>query len=149
MRFLEKEIQKPSFFFDLERNSDRQKLADPGLFLSQQANKCVIIDEIQNMPELLPLLRWLVDQNREPARFILTGCSTPELIRNNTETLAGRIAYFELMPFSLPEIIAGKSLQEHWFRGGFPLSLLADSEGASASWRENFIGTFYTGTFAA
>ena len=141
VQFLEKEISKPVLFLDLERNSDRLKLADPELFLSQQTDKCVIIDEIQNMPELLPLLRWLVDQNRSPERYILTGSSTPELIKNNTETLAGRIAYFELMPFSLPEIASVKSIYEHWFRGGFPLSLLATSDEASILWRENFIST--------
>ncbi len=141
-RTMEKEVGKPALFLDLERSSDRQKLIEPELFLSQQAEKCVIIDEIQQMPELFPLLRWLVDQNREPARFILTGSSTRELIRNNTESLAGRIAYFELAPFSLLEIIETKSIQTHWFRGGFPLSLLADSDEDSNLWLENFIDTF-------
>lgn len=133
---------KPTLFLDLERSSDRQKLAQPELFLSQHRDKCVIIDEIQNMPELMPLLRWLVDQQREPARFVLTGSSTPELIRNNTETLAGRIAYFELTPFSLTEINGVKSMYEHWFRGGFPLSLLAESDEISRMWVENFIDTY-------
>jgi predicted AAA+ superfamily ATPase len=141
-KMMEKEVGKPTVFLDLERSSDRQKLAEPELFLTQQTDKCVIIDEIQQMPELLPLLRWLVDQKREPARFILTGSSTPDLIRNNTETLAGRIAYFELTPFSLPEIKRVKTMQEHWFRGGFPLALLVDSDETSALWLENFIDTF-------
>ncbi|MEI6412237.1 MAG: ATP-binding protein [Bacteroidota bacterium] len=141
-KMMEKEVGKPTVFLDLERSSDRQKLAEPELFLTQQTEKCVVIDEIQQMPELLPLLRWLVDQKREPARFILTGSSTPDLIRNNTETLAGRIAYFELTPFSLPEIKGVKTMQEHWFRGGFPLALLVDSDETSALWLENFIDTF-------
>jgi len=141
-RRLESELKKPTLFLDLERHSDRQRLAEPELFLSQQTDKCVIIDEVQNMPELLPLLRWLVDQKREPARFILTGSSTPDLIRNNTETLAGRIAYFELTPFSLMEIQGKKTFHEHWFRGGFPLSLLAGSDEESRMWLENFIDTF-------
>lgn len=141
-RQLEQDMGKPTLFLDLERSSDRQKLAQPELFLSQHRDKCVIIDEIQNMPELMPLLRWLVDQQREPARFVLTGSSTPELIRNNTETLAGRIAYFELTPFSLTEINGVKSMYEHWFRGGFPLSLLAESDEISRMWVENFIDTY-------
>ncbi|MBX2927453.1 MAG: ATP-binding protein [Saprospiraceae bacterium] len=141
-KVLEDTLDKPTLFLDLERNSDRQRLAEPELFLTQQTDKCVIIDEIQNMPELLPLLRWLVDQQREPARFILTGSSTPDLIRNNTETLAGRIAYFELTPFTLPEIAGVSTMYEHWFRGGFPLSLLAESDEVSRMWLENFIDTF-------
>ncbi len=142
VRSLENALQKPTLFLDLERSSDRQKLADPELFLSQQTDKCVIIDEIQGMPELMPLLRWLVDQKREPARFILTGSSTPDLIRNNTETLAGRIAYFELMPISLPELAGVKTIYEHWMRGGLPLSILADSDETSEMWRENFVDTY-------
>jgi len=141
-KILEAGLDKPTLFLDLERSSDVQRLAEPELFLSQQTEKCVIIDEIQNMPELMPILRWLTDQKREPARFILTGSSTPDLIRNNTETLAGRIAYFELTPFSLLEIKGKVSLHEHWFRGGFPLSLLAGSEEASQMWLENFIDTY-------
>lgn len=139
---LEAELDKPTLFLDLERHSDRQRLAEAELFLSQQMDKCVIIDEIQNMPELLPLLRWLVDQKRVPARFILTGSSTPDLIRNNTETLAGRIAYFELMPLAWKEIHGQKAMQEHWFRGGFPLALLAESDKMSRMWLENFVDTF-------
>lgn len=139
---LESGIQKTTLFLDLERGADRQKLADPELFLSQQSEKCIILDEIQNMPELMPLLRWLADQNRVPARFILTGSSTPDLIRNNTETLAGRIAYFDLMPFSLLEIAGATTMQTHWFRGGFPLALLADSDETSSLWLENFVDTF-------
>jgi len=141
-KMLENDLQKPTIFLDLERNADRQKLADPELFLSQQSEKCVILDEIQNMPDLMPLLRWLVDQKREPARFILTGSSTPDLIRNNTETLAGRIAYFELTPLSLLEITGVQTMQTHWFRGGFPPALLADSDETSGMWLENFVDTF-------
>lgn len=135
-------LDKETILLDLERHSDQQRLAEPELFLGQQMDKCVIIDEIQNMPELLPLIRWLVDQKREPARFILTGSSTPDLIRNNTETLAGRIAYFELHPFSLLEVAQTTTMETHWFRGGFPLSLLAGSDEGSRMWLENFIDTY-------
>ena len=139
---LEKTLPMPTLFLDLERDTDRQKLAQPETFLQQYTDRCVIIDEIQNIPTLLPLLRWLVDQNRRPARFILTGSASPDIIRGSTETLAGRIAYFELMPFSLPEIAAVKTQQEHWFRGGFPDALLAPSPTLSEMWLGNFIETF-------
>lgn len=142
VRLLQTQLNKPSLFLDLERDSDRQKLAEPELFLQQYTEQCVIIDEIQNLPTLLPLLRWLIDQNRQPARFILTGSASPDLIRGNTETLAGRIAYFELMPFSLPEIQATKSLQAHWFWGGFPDALLAPTTTLAELWLSNFIETF-------
>jgi predicted AAA+ superfamily ATPase len=135
-------LNKPVLFLDLERDSDRLKLAEPELFLSQYTDHCVIIDEVQNMPALLPLLRWLTDQHRVPARFILTGSASPDLIKGNSETLAGRITYFELTPFSLPEIVAVKSQQEHWFRGGFPDALLAPSATMSEMWLSNFIETF-------
>lgn len=139
---LEKTLDIPTVFLDLERDSDRLKLAEPEIFLLQYMNSCVIIDEIQNIPTLLPLLRWLVDQDRRPARYILTGSASPDIIRGSTESLAGRIAYFELMPFSLIEIAGLKSMQEHWFRGGFPDALLAPSFALSEMWLGNFIETF-------
>jgi uncharacterized protein len=139
---VEKTLNIPTLFLDLERDSDRQKLAEPELFLQQYTDRCVIIDEIQNIPTLLPLLRWLVDQDRRPARFILTGSASPDLIRGSTETLAGRIAYFELMPFSLTEIGDLKSMYDHWFWGGFPDALLAPSPTLSEMWLSNFIETF-------
>jgi hypothetical protein len=141
-RILEKTVNQPTLFLDLERDSDRQKLAEPELFLQQHIDKCVIIDEIQNIPTLLPLLRWLIDQDRRPARFILTGSASPDIIKNNTETLAGRIAYFELNPLSLLEISGIKNQNEHWFRGGFPDALLAPTANLSEMWLGNFIETF-------
>jgi uncharacterized protein len=141
-KILEKSLNQPTLFLDLERDTDRQKLAEPEYFLQQYADRCVIIDEIQNIPSLLPLLRWLIDQNRRPARFILTGSASPDIIKDNTETLAGRIAYFELMPLSLLEILDVKPLNEHWFRGGFPDALLAPNAALSEMWLGNFIETF-------
>lgn len=141
-KILEKALNQPTLFLDLERDSDRQKLAEPELFLQQYTDRCIIIDEIQNIPTLLPLIRWLVDQDRRPARFILTGSASPDIIKGSTETLAGRIAYFELMPFSLLEIKDVKSQTEHWFRGGFPDALLAPNATLSEMWLGNFIETF-------
>jgi uncharacterized protein len=141
-KILEKTAHQPTLFLDLERDSDRQKLAEPEFFLQQYMARCVIIDEIQNIPTLLPLLRWLIDQDRRPARFILTGSASPDIIKDNTETLAGRIAYFELMPLSLLEIGELKSQNEHWYRGGFPDALLAPTSTLSEMWLGNFIETF-------
>lgn len=73
VKILEKSLNKSTLFLDLERDSDRYKLNEPEIFLQQYTDSCVIIDEIQNIPTLFPLIRWLVDQNRIPARFILTG----------------------------------------------------------------------------
>ena len=141
-KVLEKSLNQPTLFLDLERDSDRQKLIEPEIFLQQYTDRCVIIDEIQNIPTLLPLLRWLVDQERRPARFILTGSASPDIIKGSTETLAGRIAYFELMPFSSLEIEGVKPQAEHWFRGGFPDALLAPNDQMSEMWLGNFIETF-------
>jgi predicted AAA+ superfamily ATPase len=141
-KIIQQQIAKPTLFLDLERDTDLQKLAEPELYLQQHLDKCVIIDEVQNLPKLLPLLRWLVDQDRKPARFILTGSASPDIIRGSTETLAGRIAYFELTPFSLPEIISVKSQPGHWFRGGFPDALFAPNDRMTELWLGNFIETF-------
>ncbi len=141
-KVLEKTLNQPTLFLDLERDTDRQKLAEPEYFLKQYQDRCVIIDEIQNIPSLLPLIRWLVDEDRRPARFILTGSASLDIIKNSTETLAGRIAYFEITPFSLLEIEGVKPQIEHWFRGGFPDALLAPTDRLSEMWLSNFIETF-------
>ncbi len=91
----------------------------------------MIIDEIQRISSLLPLIRWLVDQDRRPARFILTGSASLDLIKSNTETLVGRIAYFELAPFSLIELSEKKSIYQHWFAGGFHGALFAPTPALS------------------
>lgn len=142
LKLIQPQFSQPVLYLDLERDSDRQMLAEPELFLSAHTDKCVIIDEVQMMPNLMPLLRWLIDQDRRPARYLLTGSASPDLVRDNTETLAGRIAYFELHPFSLPEIAEVVSPETHWFRGGFPEALLAPTPAFSSMWMENFVQTF-------
>jgi uncharacterized protein len=136
-------IDKPSLYLDLELTSDIARLQNAQLFLQSHQDKCVIIDEIQLMPQLFPLLRALVDQNRVSARFMILGSASPSLIRQSSETLAGRIAYTELAPFSLSEIVnTGISIQKHWFLGGFPDALLANSEKVAIKWLDNFLSTF-------
>lgn len=137
--------QVPSVYLDLEAPADRAKLADPGLYLSAQGNRLVILDEVQRMPELFASLRGLIDTSRREGqrsgRFLLLGSASVELIRQASESLAGRIAYVELTGLNVLEINSNQH-DTLWIRGGFPDSFLATSDRASALWRENFIRTY-------
>lgn len=141
-RHLQTMLPKESLYLDLELTSDYRKLDEAQDYLSQHSNKCVLIDEIQVRPELFALLRALVDQKREPARFIILGSASPYIVKNNSETLAGRIAYHELAPFSLSEISMVTDWRTHWFRGGLPNALLAPSDTLSQRWLSDFTDTF-------
>jgi len=127
-------------YFDLESQPDVQRLQNPELVLGSL--ECiVIIDEIQRMPALFNTLRVLVDRSNNLARFIILGSASPDLVKNVSETLAGRIEFIELAGFDIRE--TGKdSWQTLWLRGGFPRSFLANSDDGSLAWRENFIRTF-------
>lgn len=135
-------LPKPSIYLDLELNEDRFKLEDAQSYLSGHADKCVIIDEVQVRPDLFALLRALTDQQREPARFLLLGSAAPHIVKLNTETLAGRIAYHELTPFSFSEIRQMFTQEAHWLRGGFPSALLAPQPFISRKWLDDFTETF-------
>lgn len=131
-----------SLHLDLERPSDLAKLADPELFLSRHADQLVVLDEIQRQPDLFPVLRALIDENRRPGRFLLLGSASPQLLRQTSESLAGRISFHELAPFDVGEIKPEHvGLANFWLRGGYPLSWLAESDEASIAWRESFILT--------
>jgi predicted AAA+ superfamily ATPase len=134
-------LEKEGLYLDLEKASDRAKLVDAELFLKAHADKTVILDEIQLMPELFAELRSLIDEQREPGRFILLGSASPDLIRKSADSLAGRIGYLELTPFYLGEVVTDE-LEKLWIRGGFPLSFLAKSDRESQLWRQNFIKTY-------
>jgi hypothetical protein len=134
-------LEKESLYLDLEKASDRAKLVDAELFLKAHVDKTVILDEIQLMPELFAELRSLIDEQREPGRFILLGSASPDLIRKSADSLAGRIGYLELTPFYLGEVDTVE-LEKLWIRGGFPLSFLAKSDRESQLWRQNFIKTY-------
>ena len=134
-------LEKEGLYLDLEKASDRAKLVDAELFLKAHADKTVILDEIQLMPELFAELRSLIDEQREPGRFILLGSASPDLIRKSADSLAGRIGYLELTPFYLGEVETDE-LEKLWIRGGFPLSFLAKSDRESQLWRQNFIKTY-------
>ncbi len=139
---LARQIDKEVIYLDMENPTDLSKLSEPTLYFEKNEDACIIIDEIQRIPELFPILRSVIDKKRIPARFILTGSASPELIRDSSESLAGRIAYKELTPFNYLEISNHKFSGLHWFRGGFPLSFLAPSDRISISWINNFIQTY-------
>jgi predicted AAA+ superfamily ATPase len=126
--------------FDLEDPLDLAALANPRLAL-QDLSGLVIIDEIQRAPELFPLLRVLVDRPNNQAHFLVLGSASRDLLRQSSESLAGRIGYIELTPFSLAET-GSESKDRLWLRGGFPPAFLAASETASRQWRKDYIATF-------
>ena len=140
---LAKEIaegRRNATFFDLERAADVARLADPELALGPLRG-LVVLDEIQRRPDLFPSLRVLADRPRTPARFLVLGSASRDLLRQTSETLAGRIAYYELPGLSLAEV-GSESLDRLWLRGGFPRSYTARGHGASAQWRDDFVRTF-------
>ncbi len=126
--------------FDLERPRDLARLSDPELAL-EPLEGLVVLDEIQRLPDLFPLLRVLVDRNPLPARFLILGSAAPELLRQGNESLAGRMALHVLDGFSLQEVGSGNR-DRLWLRGGFPKSFLSPSDTISFDWREEFISTF-------
>lgn len=129
-----------SVSFDLERPRDLASLDDPMLAL-EELRGLVVVDEVQRRPELFPALRVLADRRPLRSRFLLLGSASPELLRQTSETLAGRIAYLELGGFDLSEVGRG-ALERLWVRGGFPRSFLALAEEPSRNWRRAFIGDF-------
>ena len=135
----------PTTWFDLENPVDLARLADPGLEL-RPLRGLVVLDEIQRLPEVFPLLRALVDRPRTPARFLVLGSASPELLRQTSETLAGRVAFHELDGFDLREV---SDLDRLWLHGAFPRSCLARSAAASRRWRDDFIRTFLERDLAA
>jgi len=142
---LEVAATRPSVYLDLESEADRAKLTDPELYLAQHADKLVILDEIQRVPQLFQSLRGLIDSGRRRGqgvgRFLILGSASMELIRQSSESLAGRIRYLELAPFDAGEV-EPERLNVLWLRGGFPESLLAQSDAASLRWRLDFIRTY-------
>jgi predicted AAA+ superfamily ATPase len=135
--------KKPVLYLDMELQSDRRKVEDAESFFETNRNKLIVIDEIQQMPELFTALRPEIDALRKPGRFILTGSADPQLIKGVSESLAGRIAYMPLTPFKITELAGTKyNMQRHWFRGGFPNALLAKNDEAFHRWMENYIQSF-------
>ena len=133
--------------FDLEDDRDVARLADPFLAL-EPLRGLVVLDEVQRRPNLFPALRVLADQPRTPARFLLLGSASPALLQQSSETLAGRVAHYELSGFDLAEV--GSRTQDRlWLRGGFPRSFAARTDAASYRWRDDFVHTFLARDLAA
>ncbi len=127
-------------YFDLERASDRARLQNPELILSDLQG-LVILDEIQRIPDLFTVLRPLADRPGRKARFLILGSASPGLVQGVSESLAGRVGFVDLGGFSLEEVGRDK-WKILWLRGGFPRSFLATSDTASKRWKRNFIRTF-------
>lgn len=127
-------------YFDLEDPESLARLDQPKLAL-EKLEGLVVIDEIQLRPDLFPLLRVLADRKPNPARFLVLGSAAPELLRQSSESLAGRMETIELGGFDLREV-GVVALERHWLRGGFPLSFLSDNDEDSMVWRDDFVRTF-------
>jgi len=139
-RLLARRWKGPVTVFDLEDPGDAARLQDPLLAL-RPLRGLVVLDEIQRLPELFPVLRVLVDQPRPSRRFLVLGSASPELLRQSSESLAGRIAYHEVGGFTVQEV-GVRALERLWFRGSFPKSYLARTHAQSEEWRHGFIRTF-------
>lgn len=144
VKSLSEQFTKSILYLDLENLNDYTLLEnDPQWFLEQHSDKIVVIDEVQRMLSLFPLLRSLIDQNPEGGRFILLGSASPALLAQSSETLAGRIVYRELTPIRRDEAQTAQiDLESHWFRGGFPKALLAPDETLWYDWQEAFMKTY-------
>ena len=127
-------------YFDLEDPTSLARLAEPETSL-RPLKGLVVIDEVQRRPELFPILRVLADRRPLPARFLLLGSAAPELLRQASESLAGRIETVPLEGFRLADLGAGAQ-PRHWLRGGFPLAFTARSDADSFAWRRQFLQTF-------
>ena len=138
--------ERNSLYLDLESLADLNKLQDPEIFFEINKGQLICLDEIQRRPELFPVLRSIVDQRSRPGQLLILGSASRDLIRQSSESLAGRISYLELTPFYYPEVEASADSQEVlrklWLRGGFPRSYLAETEEDSFQWRTDFVKTF-------
>jgi uncharacterized protein len=127
-------------YFDLENPEDLARLSNPKLALDRLQG-VVVIDEIQRAPDIFPILRVLVDRPNNRTKFLILGSASRDLIRQSSESLAGRIQYLEVSPFALEEV-GRDSIDTLWLRGGFPLAFLAANERDSFSWLESYIRTY-------
>jgi len=139
---------RPSIYLDLESPEDLVKLSDPTAFLGLHSDKLVILDEIQRAPDLFMVLRGLIDKNRQAGQkdgqFLVLGSASMDLLRQSSESLAGRISYIELTGLNILEVPAHKpaDIQRLWLRGGFPESYLSGTDALGMLWLENLIRTY-------
>jgi predicted AAA+ superfamily ATPase len=131
-------------YVDLEDPSDRLRINDLSLFFNLNKSAIVCIDEAQLMPRLFPELRSIIDKERRNGQILLLGSASRELVNKSAESLAGRIGYIELSPFTFAEVNDNKeeTMIKHWLRGGFPLSFLAESDRYSEIWRKQYLQSY-------
>ncbi|HUI55292.1 MAG TPA: ATP-binding protein [Bryobacteraceae bacterium] len=147
-RALTDNLRDRAVYLDLELASDLAKLAEPELYLEAHAEQLVVLDEVHRLPGIFQTLRGIIDRRRRRGirtrQFLLLGSASIELLKQSAESLAGRIAYLELTPFTLREVASrGKRATDRlWVRGGFPDSFLADNDEFSLEWRRAFIQTY-------
>jgi predicted AAA+ superfamily ATPase len=141
-RYLISKIDRETLYLDLERPSDLQKLNEPEWFLASQKDKLICIDEIQRKPEIFPLIRSITDEWNRNGNFLVLGSASRDLLRQSSESLAGRISYKQLTPLLWNELLPKITLERYFEKGGFPRSLLAKNLSTSFEWRLNFISTF-------
>lgn len=139
-RMLAEESTEAVHFFDLESPSDIARLANAELVLRPLAG-LVVLDEVQRRPDLLELLRVLADRPSSPARFLILGSASPALIKEGSESLAGRVSFIDVTGFTLAEL-GSNELSKLWWRGGFPRAYLAPSDTATRQWYDDFRRTF-------
>ncbi|MBU8911826.1 MAG: ATP-binding protein [Desulfobacterales bacterium] len=130
-----------AIYLDLERPADLNKLTDPEAFFQQFKDRLICLDEIQRTPEIFSVLRGVIDRNKRNTQFLILGSASRDLIKQSSESLAGRISYIEITPFTQPEV-SFATPDKHWLRGGYPRSLLAEKNETSIQWREDYIRTF-------
>lgn len=137
-------LKKPTIHIDLEKPSQQRSLTDnPEVFLDQHKDKCIIIDEVQRLPALFPLLRPMIDDHRVAGRFILLGSASPTLLKGSSESLAGRIIYTELNPLILSEVDPVKDFYHLWLHGGFPEPFMKKNPSIIQDWYESFLNTYF------
>lgn len=136
------DAHKDALYLDLELPSHRDRLAHPETYLARHAERLVVLDEVQTVPDLFPVLRSLIDMDRRPGRFLLLGSASPNLLQRSSETLAGRLAILELAPFGLSELPPEIPWRTSWWRGGFPPALLAPNDHSCRTWLSSFARTY-------
>ncbi len=137
------QVDQASFYLDLERPEDLAAINNLESYSENNLDSLIILDEIQRKPALFPELRSVIDRHRRPGRFLLLGSASLDLIRDASESLAGRIAVVELTGLTFGEVKSVRTLTEHWDRGGFPDAVLAATDQDSARWRNFFLRTYF------
>lgn len=142
VRSVANRIAREVIYLDLESSEDLNRLQDAELYLTERQDKLIILDEIQRLPMLFPLLRSVVDKQRVPGRFVVLGSASPDLLQRSSESLAGRITYLELQPLNWHEVSGQILYRQHWLRGGYPDMLLAPSDRSANRRMNDFILTY-------